>query len=278
MDKELEEKSWAEFLEAAPPGGAVKITDLSTSAVTGYRVVTPDLQLHCESETCGGARFFAGESQPEAIHLPATQPQMFFLIYVCRNCRETFKEFALRVIRDSDSRAGVAVKLGEFPPFGPPTPARVMSLIGPDRAAFIKGRRAENQGLGIGAFAYYRRVVENQKGRLIEKIAEVAARLGADANTLERFNRAKNETQFSRAIDDVKGAFPQALLIQGQNPLSLLHSALSEGLHAQSDEDCLELATSIRVVLSELAERISQALKDEAELRSAVSRLLKPKS
>jgi len=32
------------------------------------------------------------------------------------------------------------------------------------------------------------------------------------------------------------------------------------------DEECLEIATSIRVVMAELAERMGQALKDEAEL------------
>jgi hypothetical protein len=45
-------------------------------------------------------------------------------------------------------------------------------------------------------------------------------------------------------------------------------------LHEKTDTECLELAKSIRVVLTELADRISQALKDEAELISAVSRLL----
>ena len=57
----------------------------------------------------------------------------------------------------------------------------------------------------------------------------------------------------------------------------LLHSALSEGLHAQTDEECLEVATSIRLVMTELADRISTALKDEAELKQAVSRLLNRK-
>jgi len=61
----------------------------------------------------------------------------------------------------------------------------------------------------------------------------------------------------------------------------LLHRALSERLHAQTDEQCLELATSIRVVLTDLVERLANALKDEAELNVAVNRLLKsnaPKS
>jgi hypothetical protein len=143
---------------------------------------------------------------------------------------------------------------------------------------FIRGRRAENQGLGIGAFAYYRRVVENQKGRLITEIAKVAKRLGAAEEELARFRAAAEETQFSRAIDTIKSSIPQVLLINTHNPLTLLHSALSEGLHAGTDEECLELATSIRVVLTELAERISQALKDEVELRQALNKLMKPPS
>jgi hypothetical protein len=54
----------------------------------------------------------------------------------------------------------------------------------------------------------------------------------------------------------------------------LLHSALSDGLHQRSDEQCLEIASSIRVVLAELSERLAQALKDEAELNKALSRLM----
>jgi hypothetical protein len=131
-----------------------------------------------------------------------------------------------------------------------------------------------SQALGIGAFAYYRRVVENQKGRIVNQIESVASRLGASKEILSRFQKAASETQFSRAIDDVKDCIPQSLLIRGHNPLTLLHTALSEGIHAQSDAECLEIASSIRIVLTELAERISLALKDEAELTNAVSRLL----
>ncbi len=70
---------------------------------------------------------------------------------------------------------------------------------------------------------------------------------------------------------------PQVLLINGHNPLQLLHSALSEGLHGRSDAHCLDLAGSIRVVLAELSERLTLALKDEAELNRALSHLLNRK-
>ena len=56
--------------------------------------------------------------------------------------------------------------------------------------------------------------------------------------------------------------------------LLLLHSALSAGIHDKSDDECLELAKSIRMVLSGLAERLGQALTQKKELSEAVSKLL----
>jgi len=178
---------------------------------------------------------------------------------------------------DEASSVGTVYKFGEYPAFGPPTPARVISLIGPDREVYLRGRRAENQGLGIGAFSYYRRVVENQKGRIIREMGRVARKLGAADAVVKEFEAAASETQFTTAIDRIKDAIPQSLLIGGHNPLVLLHKALSDGLHEQDDAVCLELAHSIRVVLTELADRISQVLKDQAELDTAVSRLLNRK-
>jgi hypothetical protein len=138
---------------------------------------------------------------------------------------------------------------------------------------FLNGRRCENQGLGIGAFVYYRRVVEDQKNRILEQITKVAEAVGASPDTIAALKAAQREHRFSKAMDDVKDAIPQRLLIEGQNPLTLLHSALSEGVHNHNDETCLELATAIRLVLAELAELLDHALKDERELKEAVARL-----
>ena len=171
---------------------------------------------------------------------------------------------------------GECYKLGELPIYGPPTPSRLISLIGPDRETFLKGRRCENQGLGIGAFVHYRRVVENQKARILDEIIKVSEKIGASSAVIEKLSNAKTEPQFKKALESVKDALPPVLLINGQNPLTLLHSALSKGLHAQTDEHCLGIAHAVRVVLTELSDRLGQALKDEAELRNAISLLTKP--
>ena len=86
--------------------------------------------------------------------------------------------------------------------------------------------------------------------------------------------KAQTETQFKKAVEMDKDSNPDVQLIHGHNPITLLYKALSDGLHDQSDEVCLESAESVRVILTELADRIGQALKDDAELRGAVSRLM----
>lgn len=267
-------RAFADFLESCGPDTTVYASGLVARTNTGHIFLqAPEIKLHCDSESCSGVRLFACDET----HYISGSVDYEFVKYVCKNCGKKSKVFALAVAPDGAKPTGRVQKIGEIPPFGPPTPPRVMKLVGEDRELFLKGRRAELHGLGIGAFAYYRRVVEEQKGRIIEEIGKVAAKVKPSQETATLFQKAEAETQFSKAIEMIKAAIPESLLISGHNPLTLLHNALSEGLHAQTDEHCLELAMSIRVVLTELAERISTALKEEAELKTAVGRLLNRK-
>lgn len=168
-----------------------------------------------------------------------------------------------------------ARKYGENPRFGPPTPAKLRRLIGTDFHLYEKGRQAETQGLGIAAFAYYRRVVENQKNALIGEIKRVAEYLDAPAEMIADLDRARSEISFEKSVMAIKGGIPNALLLKGgHNPLQLLHTALSKGVHEDDDAACLELAGDIRAVLADLSERTQKAMEETAELSAAVSRLL----
>ena len=153
-----------------------------------------------------------------------------------------------------------------------------ISLIRDERDYYLKGRRSENQGLGIAAFAYYRRVVENQKDKIFAEVIKASKKVNAPEKMIGELEEARKETQFSKAMEKIKPGVPEALLIDGHNPLMLLHNALSEGLHAQTDEECLELATSIRVVLTDLVERMASVLSDHAELKTAVKKLIEVKT
>jgi hypothetical protein len=85
---------------------------------------------------------------------------------VCGDCLKHVKSFSLWIVLGETEGVGAVYKYGEHPPFGIPVPKKVLRLFGNDRTNFLKGRQCENQGLGVGAFAYYRRVVESHKNEL----------------------------------------------------------------------------------------------------------------
>jgi hypothetical protein len=262
------------LLTAYPPGESADFTvEINNQQPT--TVILPTISLHCENPHCERVQLFS--PNPAKIALIWGRPANEFIAYTCRNCSESLKLFALHFTRQSENPVK-CLKIGEFPPFGPPLPAKLVTLIGPDRDMLLKARRAENHGMGIGAYAYYRRIVERQKDRIFDKVISISKRLGLVEELVRELELAKSETQFTKAVDQIKLAIPDVLRINGQNPLKLLHSALSEGIHAQDDATCLELAHDVRVVLTELAERMAQALKDEHELGEAVKRLSSKKA
>jgi hypothetical protein len=283
-NKTIEESapiSFAEFLESVPPNQWRKVLDSCpikhTPAGAAYHeLAKPELELHCTSDACNGPRFFRYEEG--SVNLTRGEQKMTYLTYVCSNCREGRKIFSLLINGEGeDSIAALAYKFGEQPNYGPPVPARLIRLLGDKREIFLRGRLCENQGLGIAAFVYYSRVVENHKNEILDEIIGFAQKVGAPAEMIKTLGRAKKEKHFKKAFQSVKDAVPPALLINGHNPLMLLNSALSGDLHQQTDESGLELAHDVRVVLIELAERLGQSLKDEAELNTVVRRLLQAK-
>ena len=273
----LETISWATLLAERPPGRAYVLAETVQIVVAGQiQVPTTDIELLCDTETCKGIRMFRGSAF--AITLRADESEFRFVTYRCKNCEQTTKTYAIFLFVPRERVRAICMKLGEMPQYAPKIPSRVITLIGPDRDLFLQGRRAESLGLGVGAFAYYRRVVNNQKGRLLQQIIAAAERLGAGEGQLATLRAAQNEDQFSKTLEIMGPAVPESIRIKGQNPLQLLYPALSEGIHEHTDAECLELAMDIRAVLTALADKLDQALRDQAELDTAVSRLLQRNS
>jgi hypothetical protein len=232
-------------------------------------VETPPVRLHCEHDD--GTRWF--KPDPAAIELYGAHT-FGFLDCDCRDCGKYRHTFAILISRPINIGGDVEVmKLGQFPPFGAPVPARIAKLLGKeDLLLYRKGKRAEAQSLGIGAAGYFRRIVDNQWKRLVEELREAAAKVGVV--DLSPYEMALKEISFSKAVDRLKNALPQKLLIlDNQNPLTLLYKPLSVELHTLTDEQCLQQAADIRTVLTALLENISEVLSDHNELKEAAKRL-----
>ena len=201
----------AEFLAKVSPGVEREVHDLFIHAATPQGIArpsdakptlrVPELQLYCSSDKCDGIRQFTGSTgsividddrarwttsgtwyspqgrgpktfRPAGIGQGESHTLLAF--YRCRNCGESTKLFALTVTRPSEWLSGRACKLGEDPVFGPVVPRRLEQLLGHDHTFFLKGLRNEALGLGIGAAAYYRRVVQNQAEHLLDQMGAAA--------------------------------------------------------------------------------------------------------
>ena len=285
-------QTFSEFLQSISPNQSKHISDLSVPGIVDpygnlrAEINTPELELHCPHDLCSGVRFFrctdvfsSTGTILETNNLKEDTLNYLYVTYQCSNCQKTTKVYSLAVkLAAIEQSHGICHKFGELPPYGQPIPSRLIKLIGPDRDIFLKGRNCENQGLGIGAFTYYRRVVENQKNRILGEIVKVSEKIGVAEDKINTLREAIKETQFSTALKMAKDVMPESLLIDGHSPMFLLHRALSRGVHELSDEECLKLANTVRLVLGELSERLSAILEDKAELTGAISTLMHHKS
>lgn len=66
-------------------------------------------------------------------------------------------------------------KVGQLPPWAPPPSDKPFEklLSGSELSLYQKGLISESQSYGIGAYAYYRRIVEDTIDTLLESIAEL---------------------------------------------------------------------------------------------------------
>ena len=120
--------------------------------------------------------------------------------------------------------------------------------------------------------------MESHKDKIIAEIRKVAVAQGLQQDIIDTLDRAAARREFSSAVEEIKDAIPASIKINGANPLTLLHDALSAGLHSEDDVECLYIARDIRLVLTGLAERTSQALKSNTEIAAAVTRLNQKRS
>ena len=277
------------FLESTPPNVSVCIPGLAeqlhSSGFPGgglpsksrsywtVRTVAPKrLELHCDVDD--GVRRF------DAVKENSPGRGFKFLKYVCRDCGESRKTYALLTVlqqRHGGDPIAEIMKLGEYPHFAAPISTRIQKLLGKDDLELYRqGSRSEAQGLGIGAATFFRRIVESHWELLVTELRSAAEKLGhAD---LAVFDEALQETHFSAAVKKLKDAIPDKLLIlNGENPLRLLYSPLSGQLHELTDEECLQRGADIRTVLTALLENIADVLKDQDELKRAANRLKQTK-
>ena len=266
----------ATFLQEAPPGREQQVAVTVEWDRGTWDLHLPRIALFCESEACEDTCFFDpdrgvitldGTSDGEAVS------RLAFAQYTCRHCKRTRKVFALRIATKGGRVTTVrAMKFGEDPPAVGPTPRSLRILLGDQWGLFLQGRRSEIAGLGIGAFIYYRRVVENVWQAVLARLIEVA-RIDGSPERMEILTTAQKENRFTRSMEAAKGAVPASLYVDNHNPFQALYDSCGDGVHEYSDEECIARARIIRLILARFADRATAVLSEDTEFRHALGGL-----
>ena len=180
--------------------------------------------------------------------------------YCCVGCGETLQHYSIKINGDQD----YILKIGQYPPLDISINKELKKVLGEYEETYKKGLICENQGYGIGAYAYYRRIVEEIIESLLEKLIELVG--DNKGEYLTSLNNAKESKNATDKIAKVKDVLPESLNMESNNPLKALHSTLSKGIHSLSDEECLEVANSIREILEILIRNINEQIDEKKVL------------
>jgi hypothetical protein len=259
-----------EFLEEYPLFRRLK-TQLP---VTLNKFPKPPINMHCA--ICGSIQTFNMVNEYheffEYVNAPANDVKVR-LEYLCQSCRKYTRQFQIYLSPNLD----YCYKFGQYPEWEIKIEKNLENSLGKHAKIFKKGLVCESQGYGIGAFAYYRRITENIIDELLDSIADLI-----DSDKKEQYIIALEKTKATRVtqekIDLIKDLLPSILRPNGMNPLGVLHSELSEGLHSQEDEQCLEISTHIRDILTFLLDQILLSKQTAQKFTSSMKSLLDKRS
>jgi hypothetical protein len=234
----------------------------------------PAINMHCE--TCHSIQTFNMTNDYwefyEYVNVPAGGTKVR-LLYQCQACKKFTRQFQIYISPNLD----YIYKFGQYPEWEIKLDKNLENILGRHSKTFRKGLVCESQGYGIGAFAYFRRIIEEIIDELLDSISDLI-----DTENKERYLAALEATKKTRVtqekIDLVKDLLPSILKPNGMNPLGVLHSELSEGLHAATDESCLENASHIKGILTFLINQIITSKEAGKQFTSSMKSLLDKRS
>ena len=256
-----------EFLETYPLYRKWKTDKLP---VVTNQLQKPQINMPCIE--CRSNQTFVMTNEPSEGQNYSNYPLeglIFRARYLCVHCQNFERHFLLRIDENRQS----ITKVGQYPAWEVSGDPEIERLLGEHPSYYKRGLICESQGYGIGAFSYYRRIVEEIIDDLLQDVSDLLS-----DKELEEYQAALEQTKKTvvtqEKINLVKDLLPAILRPEGMNPLSALHSSLSEGLHAESDEICLEYAQAVREVLVFLVNQVAASRQSSREFTESMRRLL----
>lgn len=268
---ELTDSSIKAFLETAPlyswrafQKPAQNRTSLGIQGVDIFCEVCQRERPFHDMRARGGG---SGMNSPTPVLKSGTS----YLPFTCVSCRKSTKVY---LVEQEVSDATVKLqKYGELPRAAVVRDRVLQKFLQDDRENYQKASMCLAHEYGVGAFAYFRRIVENNISRLLDLLQQEAAATGGDAVLSEALGELKKDTPMSEKIRVANHALPAHLKPDGLNPLGRLYQVLSEGVHALSDAECLAKAQAASHCLTYLVDELTTRKEHREQFKRAIGGL-----
>jgi hypothetical protein len=193
---------------------------------------------------------------------------------ICQSCKENHIQFLLRVFYDKivDKELLKIMKVGVFPRVQVLPKSEVSKFF--DRESntwYYKGINAIAENYGIGAFAYFRRIIEKELLHIISEIKELPDSHGMEIQIL--LDEHVQKGTVSAIYENIFKHLPNSLKSLGDNPIKLLYNQTSEGLHSLTDEEALNKSKTIQKLLEFVIIKIYEERSQIKDLKDAIKAL-----
>jgi len=126
---------------------------------------------------------------------------------------------------------------------------------------------------GIGAYAYLRRIIENEIKNLVRDISELD--LEDSKKVKEAYLFYEENRQMAALIDTITPFLPPSLKENGDNMIKLLYKETSGGLHEFSEAECLKKAKAVDQILRYVIKKVSSLKFEYKAIKKAMKDLSK---
>jgi hypothetical protein len=207
--------------------------------------------------------------------------------YSCTHCKQGRSQIHIWYSQENESvksadgqssavKRAVFRKLGQHPAQSIKPDREVVQALPPVLLElFKKGLTSLSQGYGIGALAYFRRVVEDGTGHLIELFA-ARAREDGDEAAAQTILAAKDDHHMEERLKVAADALPTDLRPGGVNPLAVLYAHYSRGLHGLPDNECLSVAQHLSFAIAYIFKNWRRQMEEASTFRQTVQKWSDP--
>jgi hypothetical protein len=162
--------------------------------------------------------------------------------FLCTGCNTERFECWVEINKESDW----VRKVGQAPPWSIDIPSELEKELGDDAKLYKKALALMSQSYGMGACAYLRRMIENQINPILKIIYEIEKINGVSEENLQKITDAINSKNFTPKIEMAYALLPPSIIVDGENPVKLIHDQLSIGIHSLDEDQAMEVAMKIK--------------------------------